>query len=134
MANIFADVNDSGEARERPAGRAAPVAERLIARLEELSVDLRGVALFLDDSLLAASGPGEWAERAAALWRVADAAAEAPHQVHVGTGDGEVFAIREGRAAAVAVTARFPLASLMFCDLRAALRDLHRSFDAPEDG
>jgi hypothetical protein len=133
MANIFADVNDSGEAREHAAPQAA-VAECLVARLVELSVDLRGVALFLDDSLLAASGPGEWAERAAALWGVADGAAEAPQQVHVGTGDGEVFAIREGRAAAVAVTARFPLASLMFCDLRAALRDLRRSFDAPEEG
>ncbi len=41
---------------------------------------------------------------------------------HVATEEGEVFVVRSGDLAMVAVTARFTLASLMFADMRAALR------------
>ncbi|HEY8808621.1 MAG TPA: hypothetical protein VIM28_01250, partial [Solirubrobacterales bacterium] len=49
---------------------------------------------------------------------------EPVEQVHIGTEQGEVFALRHAGLAAVAVTERFALASLTFFDLRALLRDL----------
>ena len=51
-------------------------------------------------------------------------AAEPAEQVHVATEQGEVFALRHAGLAAVAVTERFALASLMFFDMRSTLRDL----------
>ncbi len=77
-------------------------------------------------SVLAATGAGErWREDAGALFEAADRAGEEPvEQVHIGTGQGEVFAIRCAGLAAVAVTDRFALASLTFFDLRSMLRDL----------
>ena len=42
--------------------------------------------------------------------------------MHVATEDGEVYAVRGRAGSAVAITDRFTLASLMFCDLRSALR------------
>jgi predicted regulator of Ras-like GTPase activity (Roadblock/LC7/MglB family) len=102
-------------------------AEQALAYLTEMSADLRGAAI-LDSrgAVLAASGDAErWREDGAALLRVADAAGGEPvEQVHIGTGQGEVFAVREGGLAAVAVSERFVLASLMFFDMRSILRDL----------
>ncbi len=49
---------------------------------------------------------------------------EPVEQVHVATEQGEVFALRHAGLAAVAVTERFALASLMFFDMRSTLRDL----------
>ena len=79
-----------------------------------------------DGAVLAASGnPDHWREDAAALFEVADRAGGEPvEQVHVGTEQGEVFALRHAGLAAIAVTERFALASLTFFDLRALLRDL----------
>ena len=58
---------------------------------------------------------------------VADDAGEGPvEQVHIATEQGEVFAVRDAGLVAVAVTNRFALASLLFFDLRATLRDLAR--------
>jgi predicted regulator of Ras-like GTPase activity (Roadblock/LC7/MglB family) len=98
-----------------------------LAFLGEMSPDLRGAAI-LDSAglVLAASGdPERWAEDAAALFAVADRAGdEAAEQVHVATEQGEVFALRHAGFAAVAVTERFALASLMFFDIRSILRDL----------
>jgi predicted regulator of Ras-like GTPase activity (Roadblock/LC7/MglB family) len=102
-------------------------AEQALAYLSEMSPDLRGAAI-LDSvgAVLAAAGdPDRWREDAAALLEVADRAAGEPvEQVHVATEQGEVFVVRNAGLAAVAVTERFALASLMFFDMRSVLRDL----------
>jgi predicted regulator of Ras-like GTPase activity (Roadblock/LC7/MglB family) len=102
-------------------------AEAALAFLSEMSPDLRGAAI-LDSSgaVLAAAGEHErWCEDAAALLAAADGAGPDPvEQVHVATEQGEVFALRHAGLAAFAVTERFALASLMFFDMRAILRDL----------
>lgn len=91
--------------------------------------DVRGCAI-LDPAgrPLATSAEGEdWSGAARAFLAAADAAAGEPvTQAHVGTEDGEAFALRHHGYAIVAASERFALASLMFCDLRAVLRDLVR--------
>jgi predicted regulator of Ras-like GTPase activity (Roadblock/LC7/MglB family) len=107
-----------------PSGEAA---EGALAYLTEMSPDLRGGAILAaDGSVLAASGsPGRWGEDAAALLAVADRAGEEPvEQVHIATEQGEVFALRHAGLAAIAVTERLALASLLFFDMRSILRDL----------
>jgi len=103
-------------------------AEAALAFLAEMSPDLRGaVILGPQGEVLAASGeePERWAEDAAALFAAADAAEDAAvEQVHVATEQGEVFAIRNEGLAAVAVSERFALASLMLFDMRSMLRQL----------
>ena len=75
--------------------------------------------------LAASDQPNRWREDAAALLAVADRAGEEPvEQVHIATEQGEVFALRHAGLAAVAVTERFALASLLFFDMRSVLRDL----------
>jgi predicted regulator of Ras-like GTPase activity (Roadblock/LC7/MglB family) len=109
------------------AGISGEAAEGALAYLTELSPDLRGAAILdADGDVLAASDrPDRWREDAAALLGAADRADEEPvEQVHVGTEQGEVFALRHAGLATVAVTERFALASLTFFDLRAMLRDL----------
>lgn len=109
-------------------GVQTSAAQAAVAYLGEISPELRGCAI-LDASgaLLAASGPdGErWRAAALELLSAADKAGEEPvAHAHVATADGEVFCVRQDGLIAVAVTERFVLASLMFFDLRAALRDL----------
>jgi predicted regulator of Ras-like GTPase activity (Roadblock/LC7/MglB family) len=102
-------------------------AEDALAYLTEMSPDLRGAAILgPGGAVLAASDHTDrWGEDVAALFEVADRAGGEPvEQVHVGTQQGEVFALRHAGLAAVAVTERFALASLTFFDLRALLRDL----------
>ena len=98
-----------------------------LAYLTEMSPDLRGGAI-LDSSgavLAAGDSPGRWREDAAALFAVADRADSEPvEQVHIATEQGEVFAVRQAGLAAIAVTDRFALASLLFFDMRAVLSDL----------
>jgi len=105
-------------------------AEAALAFLAEMSPDLRGAAVLgPEGEVLAATGeePERWAEDAEALFEVADAAEEAPvEQIHIATEQGEVFAIRNEGLAAVSVTDRFALASLMLFDLRSMLRELAR--------
>jgi predicted regulator of Ras-like GTPase activity (Roadblock/LC7/MglB family) len=106
---------------------AGDAAKAALALLGEMSPDLRGAAILdAGGTVLAADRePDRWAEDAAALFAVADSAGGEPvEQVHVATEQGEVFAVRFAGLAAVAVTERFALASLMFFDMRAALRDL----------
>jgi hypothetical protein len=77
--------------------------------------------------VLAATGeqPERWADDAAALLAAADGAEETPvEQLHIATEQGEVFAIRHEGLAAVAVTERFALASLLLFDMRSMLRQL----------
>jgi hypothetical protein len=103
--------------------------EAAVARLGEMSPDLRGCAILdADGRTLAASGDRErWASAGAALLGAADAAGEEPaDHVHVATEDGEAFALRHEGLAMVAVAERFVLASLMLFDMRAVLRDLAR--------
>jgi predicted regulator of Ras-like GTPase activity (Roadblock/LC7/MglB family) len=102
-------------------------AEAALAFLAEVSPDLRGAAILDSGGRVLASEeePERWAEDAATLFAVADrAGAEPAEQVHVATEQGEVFALRHGGLAAIAVTDRFALASLMFFDMRATLREL----------
>ena len=98
-----------------------------VARMREMSADLRGCAILgADGRVLAATGdPERWGAAAAELLAAADSARGEPAaRVHVATADGEAFAIREGGLAMVAVANRFTLASLMLFDMRAILRDL----------
>ncbi|HET9153794.1 MAG TPA: hypothetical protein VFN85_06735 [Solirubrobacterales bacterium] len=113
------------------AAAAAPSsesAEAALAFLAEMSPDLRGAAVLgPGGEVLAATGgePERWSEDAGALLAAADAAEETRvEQVHIATEQGEVFAIRNEALAAVAVTERFALASLMLFDLRSMLREL----------
>jgi hypothetical protein len=103
-------------------------AEAALAFLAEMSPDLRGAAVLgPKGEVLAASGeePERWGEDAAALFAAADAAEGVPvEQVHIATEQGEVFAIRNEGLAAVSVTERFALASLMLFDMRSMLREL----------
>jgi hypothetical protein len=104
-------------------------AETAVARLREMSADLRGCAVLGGDGrLLATTGdPDRWGAAASDLLAAADEAGEEPAgHVHVATEDGEAFAVREAGLAMVAVTERFTLASLMIFDMRAVLRDLAR--------
>jgi predicted regulator of Ras-like GTPase activity (Roadblock/LC7/MglB family) len=106
---------------------SADSAQRAVEFLIEISPDLRGAAIVGGDGsvLAASSDPGRWGEDAAALFEAADAAGPGPvEQVHIGTEQGEVFALRHAGLTAVAVTDRFALASLMLFDMRALLRDL----------
>lgn len=109
--------------------RNAAWAEAAVARLGEMSPDLRGCAIFdADGRALAATGDGErWGGAGAALLAAADAAGDEPvTHAHVATEDGEAFVLRHEELAMVAVAERFTLASLMFFDMRAVLRDLIR--------
>jgi hypothetical protein len=102
-------------------------AEAAVARMREMSADLRGCAVVgPGGEVLAASGELErWQEAAAVLLGAADLAGDEPFDyLHVGTEDGEVFAVRRGELAMVAVSDRFALASLMLFDMRTVLRDL----------
>jgi len=106
---------------------AGDSAQAALAFLAEMTPDLRGAAILAADGavLAASSEPRRWAEDAADLLAVADAADPEPvEQVHVATEQGEVFALRHQGLTAVVVTDRFPLASLTFFDMRATLRDL----------
>jgi predicted regulator of Ras-like GTPase activity (Roadblock/LC7/MglB family) len=107
-------------------------AEGALAYLAEMSLDLRGAAILgSDGEVLAASDhPERWREDVAALFEVADRAGGEPvEQIHIGTEQGEVFALRHAGLTAVAVTERFALASLAFFDMRAVLRDLSTGGD-----
>lgn len=121
---IFTQMPDAA-ATAPPSGESA---EAALEFLGEMSPDLRGAAILgPEGEVLAASGdePGRWREDAAALFAAADGAeGEAAEQVHIATEQGEVFAIRNAGLAAVAVTDRFALASLLLFDMRSMLREL----------
>jgi hypothetical protein len=119
-----------------PSPTRAPSAadsEVAVARLEAMSADMRGcVILDPGGSALAASGDAEtWQQAGRALLEAADRAAGEPAtHAHVGTEDGEAFAVRQDGYAVIAAADRFTLASLMLFDMRAVLRDLLRGPDA----
>jgi hypothetical protein len=104
---------------------AAPSA--VVAELVAETAGIRSCALLATEGeVLAASGEADWSRAAAAMWEAAtDRRRPEPTQIHVATDEGEVFIARdEVGVTAIAVTDRFPLASLVFCDLRAALRQV----------
>jgi predicted regulator of Ras-like GTPase activity (Roadblock/LC7/MglB family) len=106
---------------------SADAAESALAYLTEMSPDLRGGAILAGDGSVLAAGDhaDRWREDVAALLGVADRAGEEPvEQLHIATEQGEVFAVRHAGLAAVAVTERFALASLLLFDMRSVLRDL----------
>jgi hypothetical protein len=113
-------------------------AEAALAFLAEMSPDLRGAAILgPGGGVLAATGeePQRWGEDAAVLFDAADAAEGVPvEQVHIATEQGEVFALRHAGLAAVTVTDRFALASLMLFDLRSTLRRLATPSSGPPEG
>jgi predicted regulator of Ras-like GTPase activity (Roadblock/LC7/MglB family) len=122
-AGILAEMADG----ETNGAISRAAAEGALAYLAEMSPDLRGAAIIgADGAVLAASDrPDRWREDAAALFEVADrAGAEPVEQIHIGTEQGEVFALRHAGLTAVAVTERLALASLTFFDMRSLLRDL----------
>jgi predicted regulator of Ras-like GTPase activity (Roadblock/LC7/MglB family) len=122
-AGIFTQMADS----ETSAVVSGDAAAGALAYLTEMSPDLRGAAILdADGAVLAANDqPTRWREDAATLFAAADRADGEPvEQVHIGTEQGEVFALRHAGLAAIAVTERFALASLTFFDMRALLRDL----------
>jgi hypothetical protein len=110
-----------------PDASASTAATAALARLREISADLRGAAILdSEGEVLAATGDhGGWREAARDLFAAADSAAGEPaERLHVATEDGEAFGLRSGAHAVVAVAERFTLASLMLFDMRAVLRDL----------
>jgi hypothetical protein len=111
---------------------SADAATSALAYLTEMSPDLRGGAILAaSGAILAASDrPERWREDAATLLEVADGAGGEPvEQAHIATEQGEVFAVRHAGLVAIAVTDRFALASLLFFDMRAVLRDLSQGGD-----
>ena len=122
---------------EGPAAGPAPKpadAQLAVARMAEMSADLRGCAVLDGEGkALAVSGGSGWDRAGAAFLEAADAAGgEEASQVHVATEDGEAFAVREGGLAMVAVTERFALASLVLFDMRTVLRDLASGNGVPD--
>jgi len=118
-----------GETSEAVSAHAAAGA---LAYLTEMSPDLRAAAILgSGGSVLAASDrPERWCEDAATLLEVADGAGGEPvEQAHIAIEQGEVFAVRHAGLTAIAVTDRFALASLLFFDMRAVLRDLSEGGD-----
>ena len=97
----------------------------LLARISDASPDLLDIALLgADGEQIASSDGAEWSPGAIALWAAADrVAGEAASQIHLGTEEGEVFAVRGAAASIVATTKRFALASLVLSDLRGGLRE-----------
>jgi hypothetical protein len=111
---------------------SADAAASALAYLTEMSPDLRGGAILEPGgSVLAASDrPERWREDVATLLDVADGAGGEPvEQAHIATEQGEVFAVRHAGLTAIVVTDRFALASLLFFDMRAVLRDLSEGGD-----
>jgi predicted regulator of Ras-like GTPase activity (Roadblock/LC7/MglB family) len=111
---------------------SADAAASALAYLTEMSPDLRGGAILAADGVVLAASdrPERWREDVATLLEVADGAGGEPiEQAHVATEQGEVFAVRHAGMAAIAVTDRFALASLLFFDMRAVLRDLSEGGD-----
>ena len=132
---IVADVADRAPTAQqaRSGGPSAADAEVAIARLRAMSADLRGcVILDPEGEPLGTSGDLErWAEAGRGLLAAADAAAGEPvTHAHVGTEDGEAFAVRDQGFALIAAADRFALTSLLFFDIRVVLNDLVRGPDA----
>jgi hypothetical protein len=124
---MFSELSPPGQPTAAEVAPSPQAADAAVARMREMSADLRGCAVLgRGGEVLAASGERKrWQEPCAVLWGAADLAGPEPaSHLHVGTEDGEVFALRHAGLAMVAVSERFALASLMLSDMRMALREL----------
>lgn len=102
----------------------------LLARLSEAAPDLLDAALLAaDGEQIAATDDADWSAGARRLWAAADAPGRAGTRVHVGTEEGEVFAVRGLRVSIVATSARFTLASLMLTDLRRGVSEFEAELE-----
>ncbi len=120
MADPFAAQSANREVSTASKESALAAVESLLASTSEI----RGGAILGPDGVLAASGDeSRWEEAGQSLLDAADRAAGAPAtHAHVATEEGEVFAVRTGEFAMITVASRFTLASLVFADMRTALR------------
>lgn len=129
-------MDRTNAATPSPDARIEPSdAELAVARMGQMSPDLRGCAVLdPDGKVLAATGArSSWERAGAAFLAAADEADGTPAaQAHVATEDGEAFAVREGGLAMVAVAERFTLSSLMLFDMRTVLRDLAGGGGVPD--
>ena len=118
-----------GYSQEADLSPAAPdtAARRVLENLAELEPDLKAAAVIGPDGVVRASTgkAANWDRSAIELLAALDEAGDRPvDSAHLATDEAEIFVVREGGQALVAVTARFVLASLTGFDLRMALRDL----------
>jgi predicted regulator of Ras-like GTPase activity (Roadblock/LC7/MglB family) len=121
-------VADEGENNDPvvEADREDP-ADRILDELAQLEPELRGAAIVDGEGRPCAvrSERVGWGEDAVSLLKAVDEAGGRPvDSVHIATEKAEVFVVREGGLALVAVTGRFVLASLTGFDMRMSLRDL----------
>ena len=121
---IFTEMADAAATEVAP----GDAAEAALAFLTEMSPDLRGGGDPRRRRRGARRQPASPSAGARTPRRCSRsptrAGGEPVEQVHVATEQGEVFALRHAGLAAVAVTERFALASLIFFDMRSTLRDL----------
>jgi len=100
-------------------------ADEIAAELIDESAGLRACALIVAGEVVAATAAADWAAQSERLWAAAaDADRPLPEHVHVAVDGGEVFAVRGEHGSVIGLADRFALASLVLCDLRAALRRL----------
>jgi hypothetical protein len=124
---MFSELSPPGQPTAAEVAPSREAAVAAVARMREISDDLLGCAVLgPGGEVLASSGEAErWQEPCAVLLGAADLAGPEPaSHAHIGTEDGEVFALRHAGLALVVVSERFTLASLMLFDMRMALREL----------
>lgn len=101
--------------------------EEILERLHRMAPSIRALVAYRDGKQLAATSEGEWEAGWAELWRQAErdpTVSDSVEKLHIGVESGEVFALRQGELGVLAITDRLALASLVFWDLRAVLREL----------
>lgn len=105
---------------------------RALENLSELEPGLKAAAVVDNEGRTVAStgtaaGAGSaWSGAALELLASVDEAGESDFDsAHLATDEAEIFVVREGELALIAVTERFVLASLTSFDMRMALRDLN---------
>jgi predicted regulator of Ras-like GTPase activity (Roadblock/LC7/MglB family) len=108
-----------------------PVAEKALAELRDISVQVRAAVLFdADGRVLASTLSEEKGEQLAGAAKLLLEQAEVVRgdgdaklsQLEVATEEGSVFVVRDDERVLAATTGPEPTAGLVFYDLRAALR------------
>ncbi|MDQ2701177.1 MAG: hypothetical protein M3Y23_07600 [Actinomycetota bacterium] len=121
----MADIDEQTSGSKDPVQAAARVLENLC----ELEPELKAAAIIgAEGQTVATTGSaGSWGESARELIEALDGVrGRDVDSAHLATDAAEIFMVREGGLALVAVTARFVLASLTSFDMRMALRDVAR--------
>lgn len=101
-------------------------AERALEEFIEGCLELReGAVLDARGRALAASSSRDWSGIAGdALAAAREGREGPPTQIHVSSSEGELFILEGGSGTVVATADRFALASLVFMDMRALLRNV----------